>query len=60
MSKSNFEAFINKYENDRIFEKRILGIYTSESRDKKIDYILDDDLEDQMKKVQNLFDDFDF
>ena len=42
MSRSSFEDFIYKFENDELFSEKIIKIKTSEIRDKKIDDLFDD------------------
>jgi hypothetical protein len=42
ISNSKFEEFKLRYENDELFYDRVLELYKSEVRDKKIDDIFDD------------------
>lgn len=42
MSKQKFEEFKYKYENDELFNKKLIEIQKSEIRDQKIDDIFDD------------------
>jgi hypothetical protein len=42
ISNSKFEEFKTRFENDELFSDRILELYKSEIRDKKIDDIFDD------------------
>jgi hypothetical protein len=42
MSRSSFEDFKYKFENDELFSEKIIKIKTSEIRDKKIDDLFDD------------------
>ncbi len=42
ISNSKFDEFKTRYENDELFSDRILELYKSEIRDKKIDDIIDD------------------
>lgn len=42
ISKSAFEDFKYRYENDELFHKRIIELDKGETRDKKIDDIFDD------------------
>lgn len=42
ISKSAFEDFKYRFENDELFHKKQLELYKSEARDKKIDDLFDD------------------
>lgn len=42
ISSSKFDEFKTRYENDELFSDRILELYKSEIRDKKIDDIFDE------------------
>lgn len=42
MSNSSFEDFKFRFENDELFQDRIIELHKSEMRDKKIDDIFDD------------------
>ena len=42
MSKSSFEDFKFRFENDELFRDKIIELHKSEVRDKKIDDIFDD------------------
>lgn len=42
MSKSSFEDFKFRFENDELFHDKIIELHKSEMRDKKIDDIFDD------------------
>jgi len=42
ISSSKFKEFKTRFENDELFSDRILELYKSEIRDKKIDDIFDD------------------
>lgn len=42
ISRSSFEDFKYKFENDELFSEKIIKIKTSEIRDKKIDDLFDD------------------
>lgn len=42
MSRSSFEDFKYKFENDELFSEKIIKIKTSEIRDKKIEDLFDD------------------
>ena len=42
MSNSSFEDFKYRFENDELFQNRIIELHKSEVRDKKIDDIFDD------------------
>jgi hypothetical protein len=42
MSNSSFEDFKYRFENDELFNKKVIELHKSEVRDKKIDDIFDD------------------
>lgn len=42
MSKSSFEDFKYRFENDELFHNKIIELHKSEIRDKKIDDLFDD------------------
>jgi hypothetical protein len=42
ISKSAFEDFKYKFDNDELFNSKIIELYKSEMRDKKIDDLFDD------------------
>lgn len=42
MSNSSFDDFKYRFENDELFQSRIIELHKSEVRDKKIDDIFDD------------------
>ena len=42
MSKSSFEDFKYRFENDELFRDKIVELHKSEMRDKKIDDLFDD------------------
>lgn len=46
MSRSAFDAFKKKYDDDKTFGVKISEVYRPENRNKKINDILDDDLFD--------------
>jgi hypothetical protein len=42
ISSSSYEDFKYRYQNDELFQKRVIEMHRSENRDKKIDDIFDD------------------
>ena len=42
ISNSKFEEFKNRYENDDLFQERVIELHKSEIRDQKIDDIFDE------------------
>jgi hypothetical protein len=42
MSSSSFEDFKYRFENDELFQEKVIELHKSEVRDKKIDDIFDD------------------
>lgn len=75
MSKSSFEDFKYKLENEEHFNKKIVELVRAETRDKKIEEIIEeepvvevddffDDLDDinidEDNKIDDIFDDLDF
>jgi hypothetical protein len=54
ISKSEYDKFIKRLENDKNFNDKFIKILKSENRDKKIDDIIDSDF----KKIDDIFDEF--
>jgi len=55
ISKSEYDKFIKRLEDDKNFNDKFFKILKSENRDKKIDGIIDSDF----KKIDDIFDEFD-
>jgi hypothetical protein len=55
ISKNEYDKFIKRLENDKNFNDKFIKILKSENRDKKIDDIIDSDF----KKIDDIFDEFD-
>lgn len=58
ISKSSYDTFIKRLENDETFNEKICRILTIESRDKKIDDIIHEEV-DESDEIDDFFDEFD-
>lgn len=58
ISKSEYDKFIKRLESDETFNEKVVELIRAESRDKKLNQIVDNK-DDDSEKLDDFFDEFD-